>query len=217
MALVDTDVNNTDTVSVGKGVEGGYFFIAPVGATLPDSPDSVPDVSGDNAWMNVGFISSDGVTFSDSQESENYQDMNGDTIATGGATVEKTAAMTLVSVQPSALQLLYGRDNVTDANGVLTVEDKGASEDTWSMAFYFILKNNRRWIRVCEKATPGELGDMTVNFEELTGREITMSIMKGDSGYYWKDYYDSLDTEPEGQNNIVGLAEVGTATVGEEE
>ena len=31
-----SDANNSNNVSAGKGVKGGYIFSAPVGTTLPD-------------------------------------------------------------------------------------------------------------------------------------------------------------------------------------
>ena len=44
----------------------------------------------------------------------------------------------------------------------------------------------------------GELGDMTVVYNELVGREVTMTVTKGTtSGDYWTDYIDSTETEAE--------------------
>lgn len=187
--------NNTANVSTGKGIDGGYMFVAPVGTTLPSKV--ITEASQlDPAFMNLGYLGDDGAVFADSSDSETYQDLNGDTIETSNGAVEKTATVTLREIKKDTLAFVRGKSNVTDENGLITAKDTGPSQDRWSVVWLFVLKNNRKWTRVAENTSLGELGDMTVVYNELIGRETTLNVAKGNTtGTYYTDYFDSTETE----------------------
>ncbi len=184
--------NNAENVSVGKGVSGGYMFIAPSGATLPT--DNTSALSSD--FLNMGYLGDDGITFSDSADTETYQDLNGDTIETAAGSVEKTCTVVLREIKADTLKVIYGDDNVSDEDGIITVFDQGPNEETYAVVFELLLKNGRKWRRVGESVKIGELGDMTIVYSDLVGREITLTATKGsDTDSYWVDYIDSTETE----------------------
>lgn len=184
--------NNTANVSVGKGVAGGYMFVAPSGTDLP-TDNSTPL---DAAYLNVGYLGDDGISFSDSSESDSFFDLNGDTIETSNGSVEKSFTVTLREIKKDTLALMLGSANVTDADGKLTAHDKGPNDSTYVVVFELLLKNGRKWRRVGAQCKIGELGDMNVVYSDLVGREITMNVLKdAESGDYWTDYYDSTETE----------------------
>lgn len=189
--------NNTANVSTGKGIAGGYMFVAPVGTTLPTKV--IAEASAlDPAFMNLGYLGDDGAVFADSSDSETYQDLNGDTIETSNGAVEKTATVTLREIKKDTLAFVRGRSNVTDKSGLITAKDTGPSQDRWSVVWLFVLKNGRKWTRVAENASLGELGDMTVVYNELVGRETTLNVAMGNTtGTYYTDYIDSTETEAE--------------------
>lgn len=183
--------NKTENVSVGKGIQGGYFFAAPAGTTLPtDNSTALSE-----AFLNIGFLGEDGVSFSDSSDTTNYFDMNGDTVEISNGSIEKSFTVTPLEIKKDQLALLYGASNVTDANGVITVHDKGPNDSQYVVVFEFLLKNGRKWRRIVPVCKLGELGDMSVNFSELVGREVTMSALKdAATGDYYIDYIDSTET-----------------------
>lgn len=183
--------NNTENVSVGKGVEGGYMFIAPFGTTLPSNNTSVLG----GAFLNMGYLGDDGITFSDSSDSDSFYDLNGDTIATSAGSVEKTFTVVFREIKKDTLAVIYGDDNVVDEDGVITVHDKGQNDTAYAVVFELLLKDGRKWRRCAENVKLGELGDQTVVYSDLVGREVTMSVLKGtESGDYWTDYIDSTET-----------------------
>lgn len=184
--------NSTANVSYGKFLSGGYFFLAPSGTTLPTDNTTTLDA----AFLNMGFLGDDGVNFSDSSSTENAYDANGDSIATSQGEIEKTFTVTFREIKKDSLAVLYGSANVTDAEGKLTVHDKGPNDATYVGVFEIRLKDGRKWRRVVPQCQPGELGDQTIVYNELVGRELTMAaLLDSTSGSYYIDYIDSTETE----------------------
>ena len=188
--------NNTINVSVGKGVQGGYMFVAPQGSTLPTDYETALDA----AFLNVGYLGDDGIVFSDSSSNDSFYDLNGDSIETSASEIEKTFTVTFREIKKDTLAILVGSANVTDADGKLTAHDKGPNDAAYSVVFELLLKNGRKWRRVVPNCKLGELGDMTVVSTELIGREVTMSALKdATSGDYYTDYYASTETDAAGE------------------
>lgn len=184
--------NSTANVSYGKFLSGGYFFLAPSGTALPTDNTTPLDA----AFLNMGFLGDDGVNFSDSSSTENAFDANGDSIATSQGEIEKTFTVTFREIKKDSLAVLYGSANVTDADGKLTVHDKGPNDATYVGVFEIRLKDGRKWRRVVPQCQPGELGDQTIVYNELVGRELTMAaLLDSTSGSYYIDYIDSTETE----------------------
>lgn len=184
--------NDTKNVSYGKFLSGGYFFLAPAGTTLPTDNTTPLDA----AYLNMGFLGDDGVNFSDSSSTENAYDANGDSIATSQGEIEKTFTVTFREIKKDSLAVLYGSANVTDAEGKLTVHDKGPNSATYVGVFEIRLKDGRKWRRVVPQCQPGELGDQTIVYNELVGRELTMAaLLDATTGDYYIDYIDSTETE----------------------
>ena len=189
-----TTPNNTQNVSVGKGVAGGYFFVAPAGTALPT--DNSTALAAD--YLNIGYLGEDGISFADSSDVTSFFDMNGDTVDSSNGSIEKSFTVTLIEIKKDSMALIYGSANVTDATGELTVHDKGPNDASYVAVFELLLKNGRKWRRIAPNCKLGELGDMTVNYSELVGREITMSALKdATTGDYYVDYIDSTETEVE--------------------
>lgn len=168
------------------------MYVAPVGTTLPTGLSSTLDP----AFLNMGYLGDDGIVFADSADVETYQDMNGDTIDTGAGAVEKTATVTLREIKKDTIAFVRGSANVTDVDGLITAKDTGPSDDNWSVVWELLLKNGRKWRRVAESVKLGELDDMTVVYNELVGRAVSLNVTKGTTtGAYYVDYIESTETE----------------------
>lgn len=183
--------NNTANVSYGKFKSGGYFFLAPSSTNLPTDNSTALDT----AFLNMGFLSDDGVNFSDSSSTENAFDANGDSIATSTGEIEKTFTVVFREIKADNLKVLYGPENVTDEGGTITVHDKGPNATTYVGVLEILLKDGRKWRRVIPQCQPGELGDQTIAYNELVGREVTMTaLLDATTGDYYTDYIDSTET-----------------------
>ena len=183
--------NNTDNVSSAKGVKGGYIFRAPVGTTLPTDIETTLDP----AFKVLGFISEDGYVESLETDSEDIVDMNGDLMDSPQTSRVESAQFTLAEIKAETLKVQYGDENVTDANGVISVKNNGDSVTTSAYVLELLLKNGRRWRKVVPKGQSSELDDLTIAVGELCARAITMKYLTDDQGNTCYDYFESTETE----------------------
>ena len=182
--------NETKNVSSTKGVKGGYIFVAPAGTTLPtDIKTNLAE-----AFLNLGFISEDGYTESEETDANELKDMNGDLMDSATTSRVESAKLTLAEIKAQTLKVMYGADNVTDLDGVITVEHNGNKDEAWSIVLELVLKNGRRWRKVVPAAKPSELDDIKLAVSEIAGRQITLKYLVDSNGNTCYDYIESTET-----------------------
>lgn len=185
--------NDTANVSVGRGLKGGYLFSAPVGTKLPTQYDTkAGDL--DPAFVNLGYVSEDGLNNPIDQDSENYVDMNGDTIDTASSTYTETIVFTLVEQKKDALAEEYGHSNVTDEGGQITAKHNSNPKERRSYVFLVALKDGRRQTTVIPNAQVTEVGEKQYASTELVGRELTVTCYPDANGDCIIDYIESTET-----------------------
>lgn len=190
--MAESAKNDTKNVSSGKGLAGGYFFVAPKGTKLPTDIKTPLD----QKFANIGFVSEDGIAFATETDTEDLVDMNGDVMDTAKTSHTETMTATFAEVKKDTMGLIYGSGNVTDENGVMTVHVKSDDAEELVGVLELVLKNGRRWRRVVHLMKVKELGDLTVASSELMGREVTFSVMRDpESGDFYTDYYESTETQ----------------------
>ncbi len=188
--MAATGKADTANISVGKGVAGGYMFVAPTGTALPNDNKTELDA----AFVNMGYLGEDGISFSDSSSNDKFVDMNGDTIGTTAGEVEKSFTVKFNEVKKDSWAVIYGKENVTDSQGVLKVVDNGPTEEEHVAVFELLLKNGRKWRRIVPRMKLGETGDWSVVYSELVAREATFTALKDGANGYYVDYIDSTET-----------------------
>ena len=188
--MPEATTNNAANVSAGKGVKGGYLFMAPVGTTLPTDIKTNLDPT----FKVLGFVSEDGFVESVEEDSNDLVDMNGDVMDSTNSNRAESAKVTLAEIKKSTLQVAYGEENVTDENGVITVKHNSNSHSSFAYIGEFVLKNGRRWRKVIPEAKSSELGDMTIAASELCQREITLKYLTDAKGNTCYDYIESTET-----------------------
>nr|DAR28307.1 MAG TPA: tail protein [Caudoviricetes sp.] len=189
-----TTQNNTKNVSYGKFKAGAYFFIAPYGTALPT--DNTTELNA--AFLNMGFMGDGGFTFSNSSSTNTGYDANGDAIATSAGEIEKTMNCIFREIKEATMAVVYGQANATDATGTLTVYDKGPNSEVYSAVIEILLADGRKDRKVVPQCVPNQLGDETVNYSELVGKDVTFSVLlDGTLGAYYVDYIDSTETKAE--------------------
>lgn len=191
------NANNSANVSTTRGVKGGYFFRAPIGTTdLPTAQNFTTWVPSD-AWENLGYIPEDGFTeaveFGDTTE---LRDINQDSVDTSVGAATETLAIGLMEVNARALSTQYGSANVTDENGVITVEHDWGEATGYMYALLLLLKNGRKWVKLVRNAKVTGLGEFTGNATTAAQRQITLTYSKDASGNAGcVDYIESTDTQ----------------------
>lgn len=186
-----TTSNNTDNVSAGKGVEGGYIFSAPVGTTLPTDYSSPLDAE----FECLGFISEDGYNESIDEDSEDITDMNGTLMDSSSSNRVEQAQVTFAEIKAATLKRQYGDGNVTDENGMITVKHNANSHSTFAYVLELLLKNGRKWRKVIPRCQSFELDELNIASSELCQRALTFKYLTDSDGNTCYDYIESTETQ----------------------
>lgn len=190
--MAAANANNTANVSAARGVKGGYFFIAPVGTELPsDYSTPLPP-----AYKCLGFISSDGYEESVDEDSDELTDINGDVMDETTSKRVESAAVTLAEIKAQTLAAMYGDENVSDKDGMITVRHNGNSHPTFVYDLELLLKDNRKWRKVVPLGKSSELDSLKIAASELASRQLTIKYLSSDEldGDTCRDYIQSTET-----------------------
>lgn len=102
--------NNASNVTVGKPKTGGAVFRAPAGTQLPTTADAVLGA----AFVNMGFISEDGVKNQTERESENLKAWGGDVVGSPQTSFSDKFTMAFLEAKnPDTLKAVFGDNNVS--------------------------------------------------------------------------------------------------------
>lgn len=172
-------------VSTGKpGVSGGVY-VADSGTTLPTSVTaSLSD------FTSLGYVSEDGLTNSNSPESDTGKAWGGDIVITYQTEKPDTFQFTLIEAKNvDVLEVVYGEDNVSGAlsTGVaVQANSDEAVEHAW--VFDMIMRNNT-YKRICVPAGKViEVGDIVYKDDELVGYDLTIQAFPDSNGNTHYEY-----------------------------
>lgn len=188
--MAEATANTTANVSAAKGVKGGYIFSAPVGTELPTDIET----NRNEAFKVLGFISEDGYVESVEEDSNDIVDMNGDLMDSSNSGRVESAEVTLAEIKAETLKRQYGAENVTDADGVITVKHNSNSHGSFSYVLELLLKDGRRWRKVVPIGQSSELGELTIASTELCQRPLTIKYLTDEQGNTCYDYIESTET-----------------------
>ena len=165
--------NNASNVSAGKPKVGGAIFTAPLGTAVPT--DAVTELSED--WVNVGYISEDGVTNSNSPETDGIKAWGGDTVYNALTEKEDTWQFTMIEItNVDALKVVYGSDNVSgDLENGITVKANSTEQEERAYIIDMVLRGTHLKRVVIPRGQVTEVGDITYTDDEVVGYETTVS------------------------------------------
>lgn len=182
--------NNTANVTVGKPKTGGAVFRAAEGTTLPTKAT----VALSDDFVNMGYISDDGVTKAVNRENEEIKAWGGDTVLNPQTSYSETFTMTLIeALNPEVLKAVYGSKNVT---GTLStgVTVKGNSEELEGAAWVIdtVLTGNTASRIVIPHGKITEIGEVSYKDGEAVGYEITITATPDSNGNCRYEYLQTL-------------------------
>lgn len=173
-------------VTASKPKIGGAVYRAPVGTALPT--DTTTDLN--NAFVCLGYISEDGLTNSNSPESDSLKAWGGDTVLTYQSSKDDTFQFTLIeALNVEVLKMIYGADNVsgTLAAGISVTANSDEAEEA-SYVVEMVMRNDAVKRIVIPDAKITEVGDIVYADEEAAGYEVTLSAMPDATGNTHYEY-----------------------------
>lgn len=178
--------NTAANVTVGKPKVGGAIYVAPLGTTLPTDSSTALNA----AFKCLGYVSEDGVTNSNSPESDNVKAWGGDTVLVLQTDRPDSFSLTLLEgLNDDVLKTIYGSSNVTvDGNGNITVKATADEMIGHAWVFEMVLKGNRAKRTVIPNGTISELGDIVYKDDEAVGYNVTIQDVPDNTGVYHYEY-----------------------------
>lgn len=172
---------NTDNVTTGKPKITGAIYRAPLGTTLPT--DATTALSG--AFVEMGYISDDGVTNSNTPSTTKIKAWGGQIVLI--VTSEKPDTFKLKFIEAlnsNVLETVYGEDNVTvDAvNGTIAVKANAAALDDYVYVIEEALKGGAKKRIVIPCGELSALGDIVYKDDTAIGYDVTLDALPNSSG-----------------------------------
>ena len=186
-------------VSAGSPATGGAVYRAPLGTTLPTNAST----SLASAYVGLGYCSDDGVTNTNSPESDTIKAWGGQPVLSVQTSKEDTFKLKLIEVlNDNVLKAVYGDDNVTGALSTgLTVK---ANNDEAQEAVWVIdvaMRDGAAKRIVLPDAKVSEIGDIVYKDDEAAGYELTLTAMPDTDG---QTHYEYILKSPSGATGTTG-------------
>lgn len=176
-------------VTAGKPKVGGHIFRAPVGTTLPTDATTALD----NAFIDMGYASEDGLTNSNSPESTVINAWGGTPVLTIQESKEDTFQLVFISAENVEVQkMVYGVENVTgtSVSTGLTVQANAKELEEYAYVIETIARGNIAHRIVIPSAKPTEIGEIVYSDTDALGYDVTLGCTADEAGNthyeYWK-------------------------------
>lgn len=172
-------------VSTGKPKVAGAVYRAPKGTTLPTDASTALA----NTFEDMGYISEDGITNSNSPDSEKIKDWGGQTVlVVVNEKPDKFKIKFLESLNADVLETVYGAANVTVGTGTISVVANAAELDEYVYVIDMVMKGGALKRIVIPCGSLSELGDIVYKANEAVGYEVTLECLPDSSGNSHYEY-----------------------------
>lgn len=186
-------VNTASNAVVGKPKVTGGLWVAPKGTALPTNETTALAVT----YQTVGYATEDGVTRTESRDSEVIKAWGGNTIVVAQTGVEATLQAGLAEyLNPLTQKLIYGDANVTStpatssAGNKLAIVGKLGSPAPHKVWVIEMFSGDAIGRLVFPDVQVTETDDVVYSDSELAARGVTATLFADSTGSYFYEYWD---------------------------
>ena len=166
---------NKNYVTTGKPKTSGAVFRAPIGTTLPTTAKATLD----QAFIELGHISEDGLTNSNSPSAETIKDWSGQAVLIVSTEKPDTFKLKFIeAANPEVAKGVYGANNVTvDSTTGYSLAVNANPVEHYSYVFDIALSNGGLRRIVVPDGSITELSDIVYKFDEAVGYDVTLEAL----------------------------------------
>lgn len=176
---------DASNVSFGKPKAIGGVYIAPKGTTLPT--DGTTALAA--AYKNMGYISEDGYVQSVSTDTEEVQAWGGDVVLTAQSSYSETHTVNFIETNVNTLKAYFGDSNVTESNGLITVNAKSTALPECVVVIEMVLTGGRvKRIVIPHAKIADRSGDITYSDTDAIAYPAVFSASPDTNGNYHIEY-----------------------------
>lgn len=182
-------MNDNISSLVGIGA-AGKVYVAPKGTSLPSDASSALDA----AFENFGYISSDGVTISNSDSTSNIVAWGGDNVRVISTEHTETVSFTPIEINQTVLEQTYGASNVSVTTSgdttVIASKHTGATLPEVVIVVDAIPASGMKARYVFPLAQLTERGDASLTGTDIQGRQMTYTGNADSDGVTCYEYVE---------------------------
>ena len=178
--------SDANLVTVAKPKIGGAIHRGPLGTTLPTDATTALNV----AFVNQGYISEDGMTNTNTPESEDTVAWGGDVVDSSTKQKKDTFKFKMIEAKNiEVLKTVYGDDNVTgDLSTGITVRANSKELPNSAWVVEEVLKGDAVRRTVIPNGKITAIGDIVHRDNEITGYEATLTAYPDAQGNTHYEY-----------------------------
>lgn len=160
---------------------GAACAVAPLGTTLPTDATSALDA----AFLDLGYVTDDGVTNSPKRDTTKHYAWNGKTVKVTMDKYTETVKVTLYETSENVLKTVFDDANVTvdedSGHQIITVEHTSLQLD--HKVFVFTGVDGDRTVRtIVRNGQITEIGDIVMVHSKPTTYELTIDVFETSGG-----------------------------------